>query len=153
MRRPARLVAALVTAPYLAACFAVQPAPIPATPAERRALDVKGVVVRSEGGNGGIEGDRVEFGDVENVTWTEDAVSIVGVPRSGSDAGRLTERTFPLSSLSGVLVRQVEAGKSSIIVGATIVLGTAFLAFLVDGINGGDPPDDRLPQQLQGSGR
>lgn len=149
MRKPARVVAAIAAVPYLVGCFAVLPAPIPASPEERRALTLRGVIVGGPDGNGAGDGERVEFGGVENVTWTEDAVSILGIPRSGPGAGELTTRTYPLTSLSALLVRRVEPGRTSALIGATIVLGTAVLAFLVDGFSGQDPPGGRDPQQMQ----
>jgi hypothetical protein len=131
MTKAGRTLLVAVTIPYLCGCFSVLPTPIPAAPAERAALSVRGVVVGGQPGD--VEGERIEFRNVVDVTWTTDAVSIVGIQRDGDDTRQLAERRFPLSSLSGVLVRQVDPGRTSAIIGGMIVGAAAIIALLVTG--------------------
>lgn len=126
-----RLLVSVVALPHLTGCFSLLPTPIPASPEEREELSVRGVVVGDETDNG--EGERVEFSDIQNVSWTPETLSIVGVARSGERAGQLAERRFALSSLSGVLVRQLDPGRTSAIIGGLLVGAAAVVAFLVTG--------------------
>lgn len=129
--RAGRVLVAMVALPHLTGCFSLLPTPIPASPEERQELSVRGVVVGDETDNG--DGERVEFSDIQNVSWTPESLSIVGVARSGDTAGQLAERRFPLSSLSAVLVRQLDPGRTSAIIGGLLVGGAAIVAFLVTG--------------------
>ena len=127
MRKPARLIVLAVTVPFLGGCFAVLPSPLPDAPAEREALDIRGVVLADSG-----DGERVEFRDVLSVQWTDDDIQIVGWLVSDNGAEVVT-RTFPFSSLSGVLVRQLDAGPTSGIIGVVIVGAVAIVMVAVNG--------------------
>jgi hypothetical protein len=135
MTKAGRALLVAVTVPYLSGCFGVLPTPIPASPSEREALNVQGVVIgsRPDDGEGDAEGERIEFADIQNVTWSADAVSIVGVPRNDDGAQQLAERRFPLSSLSAVLVRQLDPGRTSAIIGGVVVGTAAIIGLLVTG--------------------
>lgn len=128
MRKPARLVVMAVTVPFLGGCFAVLPSPLPTEPAEREALDIRGVVLADSG-----DGERVEFRDVLAVQWTDDDIQIVGSLVSDNGAGEVVTRTFPYSSLSGVLVRQLDAGPTSGVIGVVIVGAVAIVMVAVNG--------------------
>jgi hypothetical protein len=79
------------------------------------------------------EGQHLEFRDIQRVTWTDDAISIVGVQRDGDGSGQLSERRFDLSTLSAVLVRELDPGKTSAIIGGTIVGTAAIITLLITG--------------------
>lgn len=121
MRKPSRLLTLLVSLPLLSGCFAVLPTPIPATPSAREELDVKGVVL--------ADGDqRVEFDEVLDVSWTTDQVFIVGIEDNES-----VTRQFPLATLSGVLARQLDTGRTSGVIGGMLVGTVAVISILVTG--------------------
>lgn len=130
-RRAGRLLVTVVALPHLTGCFSMLPTPIPTSPAEREELGVRGVVIDDGTDNG--DGERIEFTDIQSVSWTPESVSIVGVARSGETAGRLAERRFQLSALSAVLVRQVDPGRTSAIIGVLLVGAAAVVAFVVTG--------------------
>lgn len=95
---------------------------VPPAPAEREALDVRGVVTADD--------QRVEFSEILDVSWQTDGLRLVGTESDGTQS---VTRTFDLSSLSGVLVKQLDAGKTSGIVGGLIVGAVAIVAILVGG--------------------
>ena len=127
MKKPGRLLVIAVSIPLLAGCFGVLPSPIPATPVEREALQVRGVVL-----NDVRNSERIEFSEVLEVLWADDALSIVG--RLADDGeGDFVTRLYPLSTLSAVLVRQLDAGKTSGVMGGLIIGTIAILSVLVSG--------------------
>ena len=128
MRKPGRLVVTAVTIPFLAGCFGVLETPIPAGLSQREALNVRGVVIADSG-----DGERVEFEEILEVQWTNDALFIVGSLAADEGAAQIVTRTFPLSSLSSVLVRQVDANKTSGIIAVFAVGLIAMWAFAVNG--------------------
>ena len=125
MRTPPRLLVVAVTIPFMAGCFAVLPSELP-QPNDRNGTDIRGVVVE----NGG-EGEWIEFEEIYNVDWTDRAVFIVGslVEEEGQPPVDVT-REFRYNELSGVLQRQVDAAKTSIIVGGVLVGAIAALTFV-----------------------
>lgn len=128
MRKPGRLVVTAVTIPFLAGCFGVHQTPVPAAPAEREALNVRGVVIGDSG-----DGERVEFEEILEVQWTNDALFIVGSLASDDGPEQVVTRTFPLSSLAGVLVHTVDANKTSGLIAVLAVGLIATWAFVVNG--------------------
>lgn len=131
VRSAARTVGAVLAAAQLSGCFSLVATPVPPTPAEREGLAVRGVVVG--GAPDGSGGERIEFDDIQNVTWTAEALSIVGVPEGAAGTGAITERSFPLGSLSAVLVREVSSGRTSALIGGAVVGMAAIIMFLVTG--------------------
>jgi hypothetical protein len=127
MKKPGRLLVIAVSIPLLAGCFGVLPSPIPATPVEREALQIRGVVLNDVRNN-----ERIEFSEILEVLWADDALSIIGKLADDGEGDYVT-RLYPLSTLSAVLVRQVAAGKTSGIMGGLIIGTIAFLSVLVTG--------------------
>jgi hypothetical protein len=126
-----RTVGVVLAAAQLSGCFALIETPVPPTPTEREELAVRGVVVG--GATDGSAGERVEFDDIQSVSWTADALSIVGVPKGAAGTGAIAERRFPLSTLSAVLVRKVNSARTSAVIGGMIVGVSAIIMFLVTG--------------------
>jgi len=129
MHRFRRRSIALLSLPLLAGCFTVTQVPVPATAPEREAIEVRGVVVR---GPGGVE-ERIEFETIHDATWTPTAYSVVAdVDVDGAQHETIT-RLFPISTMSGLLVKQVDAGKTSAIIGGTFLVLAGIYAVLVSG--------------------
>jgi hypothetical protein len=104
----------------------VQVQPLPA-PEKRNATQIRGVVLRA------AEAQRIEFARVDNVAWTDSMLALTGVLRTDASSTAVTTRSFALSSLSGVLVREVDADRTSILI-AAVGVGTVVIAtFLLTG--------------------
>lgn len=127
MNKPGRLTVLLLTLPFLAGCFTVATVPVPRTQPEREALDIRGVVVA----DGGSE-ETIQYDDVQQAIWTPSSLSIVGTNGSGTNVTTET-RLIPITELRGVLVRSLDAGTTSAIVGGIIVGTVAAIAFWVTG--------------------
>jgi hypothetical protein len=128
MRRPPRALTALLTAPFLAGCFATLPTPLP-EPGARAGVQVRGVVLRAADGT---EGERVEFDEVLDVQWREDALSVFGMRRGGARA-QPASHDFAYDDLSAVLTRQVDVNKTSGLVAGGMIALLATVTFLVTG--------------------
>ena len=126
MRKPSRLVTTFLCLPFLAGCFTTSTIAVPRTAPEREATELNGVVVRQEGGGEEI----VEFSDIAEATWTPTSLSIVGVVEG--EAAPET-RLFQISTLAGLRVRQLDAGKTSAIIGVVFVAAAAIIASVVSG--------------------
>lgn len=128
MRKPPRAFVLLISAPFLTGCFAVLPTPIPAT-ADRDQTQIQGVVVGDE-----ANGEWVEFDEVYDVQWSDQAISIVGsrVETEGGQAVDVT-RLFQLRDLSAVLTRKIDSGKTSIIVAGALVGAIGTIMVLLTG--------------------
>lgn len=131
-----RLLAILVIAPMAAGCFTVGQVAVPPTAPEREGLEVRGVVVREAGGTERL----IEFVEVHEAEWTPTSLSIVADVEENGQTQTIT-RLFPISTLSGVLVRQLDAGKTSAIIGGVIVGTAAFIAGAVSGGTTTTPSD------------
>lgn len=130
MNKPGQLTVLLLSVPFLAGCFTVATVPVPRTQPEREQLDVRGVVIT----DGRVE-EVIEFDQVLEATWTPSALSIIAA--SGEDEDIVTEtRLIPISELRGVLVRTLDAGATSAIIGGVIVGGIAGVALWVTGRGG-----------------
>lgn len=136
MKTTALALVVVLAAPYLAGCFRPLPVPLPA-PQERGSTEIVGVV-RDNGEEGG---ERILFTTVMDVSWTDTSLSIVGVPEEpGADAGpnEPLTRTFPLSDLSGVLTRQLDVNRTSLLVaGVALSLITTVALFIFNERTGG----------------
>lgn len=128
----------LVTLPFLAACFSTQPAPLP-SPEARDEADVRGFVVADS-----VRGDReIEFDEVYSVEWGRSDLSIQGLLAEGAESGSPSSpvrRSYPYTDLSGVLVRQLDADRTSILVGATVITAVSALVFFFAERTGGVAP-------------
>ena len=121
MRRPGPALVLTLSVSFMVGCFSTIPAPLP-EPAERSS-DIRGVV-RDDG----AEGERVEFDTVDQVQWSTSEVVLTGILEDEA-----VTRSFPLSSLSGVLVRQVDAAKTSMIIAGLFLGAIVTVALLVTG--------------------
>jgi len=106
----------------MAGCFSTFQAPLP-EPAERSSSDIRGVI-RDDG----ADGERVEFDTVDQVQWSDSEVVVTGILEDES-----VTRSYPLSSLSGVLVREVDPAKTSVIIAGFFLGVAATVALLVTG--------------------
>lgn len=127
MSKPGRLTVLLLVLPFLAGCFTVATVPVPRTQPEREALNIRGVVITD-----GTTEEVVQYDNILEATWTPSSLSLIGA--NGSDETLTTEtRLIPITELRGVLVRSLDAGPTSAIVGGIIVGAVAVIAFLVTG--------------------
>lgn len=129
MRRPRGPLVLLFALPILAGCFGVTQAAVPSSQPEREELDLRGVVVASADGG---EEEVIRFTELHDVSWTPNALSFVADVRGDGRTETLT-RLVPITELEGVLVRQLDAGRTSAIMGAAIVGTVAVIAFVVTG--------------------
>lgn len=127
MRKPGRFLVLFFSLPFLAACFTVAQVPVPRTSPEREDLDLRGVVLT----NGGAE-EVIEFSQVHQAVWTPNSLSIVGDVEQDGSTQTLT-RLVPITELSGLLVRQLNAGVTSAIIGGIIVGTAVAIAGIVTG--------------------
>ncbi|MDG2282678.1 MAG: hypothetical protein P8L45_06130 [Longimicrobiales bacterium] len=128
MTKPRRLTVLLLLLPFLAGCFSVATVPVPRTQPEREALNnIRGVVITD-----GTTEEVVQYDAILEATWTPSSLSLIGATGSGQNLTTET-RLIPITELRGVLVRSLDAGPTSAIVGGLIVSTVAFIAFLVTG--------------------
>jgi hypothetical protein len=133
MKNTGRLLALVTTLPLLAGCFTVATVPVPGTAPEREETEFRGVVVRQPGGGEEI----VEFAEVADATWTPTSLSVVGTVNSDDGVSpEVVTRLFPISTLAGLRVRQLDAGKTSAIVGGVFLVTAAIIASVVSGTAG-----------------
>ena len=127
MNKPARLTVLLLTLPFLAGCFTVATVPVPRTQPERENLTLRGFVVTD-----GTTEEVVRYDEVLEATWTPSSLSIVGANGSGEELVTET-RLVPITELRGLLIRTLDAGSTSAIIGGVIVGAAAAIAVLVTG--------------------
>jgi hypothetical protein len=101
--------------------------PVPRTQPEREDLNVRGVVITD-----GATEQVIQYDEVLEATWTPSSLSIVGLNGSGDNIQTET-RLIPITELRGVLVRTLDAGATSAIVGGVIVGAVAAIAVYVTG--------------------
>ena len=123
LRRPPRAAVAIVAAAFLGGCTAVQVQPLPEPPAGPPD-NVAGIVV-----DDGAEGQRIEFQELHQVEWTDSTVVLGGILKGGEPM----MRSFPLSSVRGVLVRTVDANRASVVIAVVAVGAIAVAALLLTG--------------------
>lgn len=129
MRTTPRLVVVLLSLPFLVGCFGVMQVPVPRSLPDRQALDLRGVVVQEP--DDGSE-EVLRFEELHDVTWTTTSLSIVAdVEQNGST--QTVTRLIPITELSAVLVRQLDAGRTSALIGGVVVGGIAVLALILTG--------------------
>ncbi|KPJ81353.1 MAG: hypothetical protein AMS19_08305 [Gemmatimonas sp. SG8_23] len=134
MKKPGRLAILFAAVPFLGGCFTVATVPVPATAPEREDTDFQGVVVRQVGGGE----ETVVFDEVLEATWTPTSLSVVGqLPAMDDGApGETVTRLFPISTLAGLRVRKLDAGKTSALVGGVFLVAAAIIASQVSGTAG-----------------
>lgn len=128
MKQLPRLLALLLVAPLAAGCFTVAQVAVPPTAPEREEMEVRGVLVRQAGGTE----ELIEFATVHELEWTPTSLSVVADVETNGTTETIT-RLFPIQTLSGILVRQLDPGKTSAIIGGVIVGTAAFIATAVSG--------------------
>ena len=127
--RPVRALVILVALPFLAGCYGVMEQSVPASLAERRSLDLRGVVITDTDER---EEEVLRFREVHQLDWTSSSVSFVAdVQREGRT--ETVTRLVPITELEGVLVRQLDAGKTSAIMGGVIVGTIAIISLIITG--------------------
>lgn len=127
MKKPGRLLVSVLSIPLLAGCFTVAQVPVPRTAPEREELNLRGVVVSD-----GNSEETIRFNTLHEATWTPSALSIVAdVSREGRT--ETITRLIPISTLSGVYVRQLDAGRTSGIIGGLIVGTVAVISIWITG--------------------
>lgn len=127
MKKPGRITCLLLCLPFLTGCFTVMQVPVPRTQPEREQLNLRGVVITD-----GTSEEVVQYDEVLDATWTPSSLSIVG--RNGDNADLTTEtRLVQITEMRGLLVRQLDAGRTSAIIGGVIVGTVAAIAFWVNG--------------------
>ncbi len=132
MPRFARRSVALISLPLVAGCFAVTRVPLPATAPEREQLEVRGVVVRQDDGSE----ERVEFRTVHEADWTSSGYSVVADVDTGGPQAETVTRFFPLSAITGLLIRQLDPGRTSGLIGGLIVIAAAIGGITFSGTAG-----------------
>ena len=133
MRKPLRVPATAVSLLFLTGCFSIALTPLPTSPAERVGLDVRGVVV----GDDVESGEHIRFDEIIELAWTNEGLHLIGSRKDENGALEVTNRTYPYTSLAAVLVRRLDAGKTSGIIGGVIVGGVMVIALLVTGSHRG----------------
>jgi hypothetical protein len=128
MRKPSRLLAVAISIPFLAGCFSVSQVPVPRAAPDREEMDIRGVVVREAGGTEEV----IEFGEVHDVTWTPTSLSVVADVSQDGTTQTITQ-LYWISTLSVLLVKQLNAGATSAIIGGIIVGAAAIIASAVTG--------------------
>lgn len=127
MNKTGRLSVLLFSLPFLAGCFSVTTLPVPRTQPEREALNLRGIVISD-----GTEEQVIQYDNVLDATWTPSSLSLVGSNGSGDDITTET-RLIPITELRGLLVRRLDAGTTSAIIGGLIVGAVATVALIVTG--------------------
>lgn len=140
MRKPPRLLVLAVAVPFTAGCFSAQPAPLP-SPAEREDVDIRGVVV----GDPEDGGRAVEFAEVYDVQWGPSELSIQGMLEDGGPSPNVVTQRYPYADLSGVLARQVDVDRTSILVAGVAFAAVATVVFFFTERTGGAGPTVRTP--------
>lgn len=130
MRRTAYGLLALVTFPFVAGCYGVTHASVPASHPERQALELRGIVVERPGND---ESEVLEFSEIHQLSWTPSALSFVADVSRGPGRTETVTRLVPLTELEAVIVRQFDAGRTSAIMGGVIVGTIAVLAIILTG--------------------
>ncbi len=130
MRKPGPFAAAAVAfAFFLQGCVGLHQVEIP-EPDLRDALQVRGVVLREEGGS-----KLVEFSEVHASRWTNDELVISGVLHAPGEAedGQESTQSFPIGEIERVVVRQVDGNRTSVVIGGLIMGVVVVATFLITG--------------------
>lgn len=131
MSRLGRALVAVVTIPFLSGCYTVSQVPVPATHPEREAMQLQGVVVTPP--DDGSE-EVIRFAEVHEATWTPTSLSVVADVSAEGRTQTIT-RLFPITEIDGLMVRELDAGRVSLVIGAVVVGAIAVVTFLVTGKN------------------
>lgn len=127
MNKPGRALLILGCLPFLAGCFSVMQVPVPRTAPEREAVDLRGVVISD-----GASEESIRFEELHEAAWTPSSLSIVADVNQDGSRQTIT-RLIPITALSGLYVRQLDAGKTSGIIGGMIVGTVAVISVIITG--------------------
>ena len=115
----------MVTVPFLVGCASILVEPLP-EPAARPTTTIRGVILRNAS-----SGERIDYRRTEFVVWTDSTLAITGIVPAESQ--NVTTRTYRLSDLEAVLVRRVDANRTSLLIAGVMVGVAALTAILVTG--------------------
>lgn len=135
MRMPPHALVLAVTLPFLGGCFSPQPAPLP-SPEQRQDVDIQGVVV----GDPDDGGEAVRFDEVYEVDWGQSELSIQGMLPDGGPVPNVVTRRYRYGDLSGVLTRQLDVNKTSLLVAGTAFVTISTVVFFFTERTGGAGP-------------
>lgn len=113
MRKPPRILVVTVVIPFMVGCMSTLAQPLPDSTARPDTV-IRGVILRT---SGSVE--RIEYSEMAFVEWTDSTVVILGIVRG--ESRDLTQRTYRLSDVEAILVRQLDANRTSLIVTAVMV--------------------------------
>ncbi len=115
----------MVTVPFLVGCASILVEPLP-EPAARPTTAIRGVILRNAS-----SGERIDYRRTEFVVWTDSTLAITGIVPAESQ--NVTTTTYLLSDLESVLVRRLNADRTSLFVAGVMVGVAALTAILVTG--------------------
>lgn len=95
-------------------------------------MEVRGVVVRQEDGRE----ERVEFQTIHEATWTSSGYSVTADVDNGGPEAETVTRFFPLPAITGLLIRQLDPGRTSGLIGGLIVFAAAMGGIAFSGTAG-----------------
>jgi hypothetical protein len=126
MKKPRPGLVIALTLPILAGCFTNVALPLPA-PAERENTNVKGIVL-GEGENA----ERVEFDQIFDVQWTEESITIIGIPKNSGGSEIPQTNRFSLEDVSAILVRTLDPNRTSGLVAAAFLIPIIIYTVIVN---------------------
>lgn len=131
MKKPGPVLVLSVLVPFLHGCYSLVAEPLPSPPTPPSG-DIRGIVVEDVGGE-----RRVQPDPLHDLVWTDSTVALTGVFEADgdgpADVGTVQTRSFPLSSVTGVLVREFDSNTASILLAGGIVGSIAVVALLLTG--------------------
>ena len=98
--------------------------PLPES-AARPTTPIRGVILRNPG-----SGERIEYSQTLFVEWTDSTVAITGIVPAESQ--NMTTRLYRLSDVEAILVRRVDANRTSLLV-AGVMVGVGVLSAILLG--------------------
>ena len=126
MRKPSRPLTLALLLPFVGGCFGVAQSPLP-PPVERAETQLRGVVVRADDGG---EDQWVRLRDILNVEWREGSLFVVASVASGAPP---MSHEWAYEDLSGILTREMDVNRTSLLVSGVIVSVVTIIAALMTG--------------------
>lgn len=116
MRKLALLLVVTGTVPFLVGCVSTLVQPLPES-AARPTTAIRAVILRNP-----ESGERIEYSQTLVVEWTDSTLAITGIVPAESQ--NMTTRTYRLSDVEAILVREVDVNRTSfLIVGVMVGVG------------------------------
>lgn len=132
MRPFVRMLVMFAAVAFLPGCFSVQPAPLPA-PEARDDTEIRGVVV----GDSIAGHQEVRFDEIYDVDWGQTDLSIQGLLDDGESPRGPVRRSYRYSELSGVLTRQLNVDRTSLLIGGSAIGAILVVVFFFTERTGG----------------